>query len=133
VETYVITGSLAAEFKKFLDQRIDHRRISRYKQLPSKPKTSIELIKAAVSEKYLPDGRVIEENCNEHKIVRARNIAMYLSRVVLNMSYPEIARHFGGKHHTTVMYGVGQVRSAINEDPLFSVEMSDLEKELTVD
>ncbi len=42
-----------------------------------------------------------------HKsLVRARAIAMYLARKHTDGSYPEIARAFGNRHHTTVLKAV---------------------------
>jgi chromosomal replication initiator protein len=31
-------------------------------------------------------------------------------------SYPEIARHFGGKHHTTVIHSVEKINRLITSD-----------------
>lgn len=43
-------------------------------------------------------------------IVRARHIAMFLAYYLTGRSYPEIARLFGGRHHTSVMQGVRKVQ-----------------------
>lgn len=44
--------------------------------------------------------------------VRARHIAMYLLRNLTPLSYPQIGRLLGGRHHTTVMHGVRCVAAA---------------------
>lgn len=44
------------------------------------------------------------------KLVRARQIAMYLCRELLGESYPALGRLFGGKDHSTVMHAVKKIR-----------------------
>jgi chromosomal replication initiator protein len=41
---------------------------------------------------------------------------MYLCKNVLGMSFPEIGRAFGGKHHTTAMHSVNKIDSLRRED-----------------
>jgi chromosomal replication initiator protein len=45
------------------------------------------------------------------RIVRPRQVAMYLSRELTDSSLPAIGRAFGGRDHTTVMYAVQKVAS----------------------
>lgn len=46
-------------------------------------------------------------------VVRPRQIAMYLSRLLTLRSLPEIGRRFGGRDHTTVMHGVRKIEYLI--------------------
>jgi chromosomal replication initiator protein len=46
-----------------------------------------------------------------------RLIAMYLSRQLTQMSYPEIGSRFGGKDHSTVISAVRKIEKKIAEDP----------------
>ena len=43
-------------------------------------------------------------------IVRARQIAMYLSRQFTLDSYPEIARQFGDREHTTALHAYNKIK-----------------------
>lgn len=54
-----------------------------------------------------------EDLCGEKRlqnIVMARQIAMYFCRTFLAATYPEIGRIFGGKDHSTVMYGIKKIK-----------------------
>jgi chromosomal replication initiator protein len=52
---------------------------------------------------------------------------MYLCKRLTKKSYPEIAREFGGKHHTTVIHSVEKIDSLLNTDP----ELSTVVRRLT--
>ncbi len=49
-------------------------------------------------------------------IVVPRQIAMYLSRELTNLSLPEIGLHFGGKDHTTILHAYKKVKKEIEAD-----------------
>lgn len=49
----------------------------------------------------------------EARLVEARSIAMYAIRELLPRSYPEIARAFGGRDHTTAMHACRNVMQEI--------------------
>ena len=50
------------------------------------------------------------------EIVRPRQVAMFLLRKELKYSFPAIARKFGGKDHTTVMYAYKKILQEIEEN-----------------
>ena len=47
-------------------------------------------------------------------IVGARQIAMYLSREILNEPFEKIGLEFGGRDHSTVMYAYDKIKEEIN-------------------
>ena len=60
--------------------------------------------------------------------VRPRQLAMYLSRELTHESLPAIARTFGKKDHTTVMYACARVRERCAHDPELREEVADLRR-----
>jgi chromosomal replication initiator protein len=48
-------------------------------------------------------------------LVTARQIAMYVMRELTDLSYPAIAREFGGRDHTTVIHAVEKVGGLMKE------------------
>ncbi|GJD41345.1 helix-turn-helix domain-containing protein [Methylobacterium bullatum] len=47
-------------------------------------------------------------------IVKARHIAFYIAREFTGQSYPKIGRRFGGRDHTTIMYGCSRVAHVLD-------------------
>jgi chromosomal replication initiator protein len=48
-------------------------------------------------------------------LVTARQIGMYVFREMTDYSYPQIAREFGGRDHTTVMHAVEKITALMAE------------------
>ncbi len=60
----------------------------------------------------------IEEICGKSRrrpLVAARQIAMYVVRELTDLSYPAIARDFGGRDHTTVIHACEKIRNQLSE------------------
>ena len=48
-------------------------------------------------------------------LVTARQVGMYVCRELTDLSYPAIAREFGGRDHTTVIHAVEKIRALMGE------------------
>jgi len=64
--------------------------------------------------------------CRTRPLVNARQIGMYVFRELTDFSYPAIAREFGGKDHTTVMYAVRKITTLMKERRQIFEQVSDL-------
>jgi len=64
-------------------------------------------------------------------VVRPRQIAMYLSKVLTLRSLPEIGRRFGGRDHTTVLHAVRKIETLSKSDGALSEELELLKRMLT--
>ena len=51
----------------------------------------------------------------QRPLVTARQIAMYVFRELTDLSYPAIAREFGGRDHTTVIHAVEKISAQMQE------------------
>lgn len=63
-------------------------------------------------------GLTVEDLCGSSRsrvLVSARQIAMYLCRELTDQSLPKIGQAFGGRDHTTVMYGERKIRLLMAE------------------
>jgi chromosomal replication initiator protein len=64
-------------------------------------------------------GFSIDELKSKHRqrpLVTARQIAMYVMRELTELSYPNIAREFGGRDHTTVIHAVEKIGALMSKD-----------------
>ena len=50
----------------------------------------------------------------QRPLVTARQVAMYVFRDITDLSYPAIAREFGGRDHTTVIHAVEKITSQMS-------------------
>jgi len=65
-------------------------------------------------------------------VVLPRQIAMYLMRSELHMSFPLIARALGRKDHTTAMHSVDKITTAVNLDGIVRDHVQELREKLYV-
>ncbi len=56
----------------------------------------------------------IKSSRRSKDVSNPRQIAMYICRRILNMSFPEIGVYFGGRDHSTVMHACDKITSEIN-------------------
>jgi len=63
-------------------------------------------------------------------IVNIRYILMYLLQKHLNLTYSDIGEKLGGKHHTSVMYGIDKINETLNNDLQLSNLVEKIEKNL---
>ncbi len=61
-------------------------------------------------------------------IVRPRQIAMYLAKMLTPRSLPEIGRRFGGRDHTTVLHAVRKIEELIEGDKALADEIELLKR-----
>ncbi len=61
-------------------------------------------------------------------IVRPRQIAMYLAKVLTPRSLPEIGRRFGGRDHTTVLHAVRKIEDLMRDDRMLAEEIELLKR-----
>ncbi len=64
------------------------------------------------------------------EIVHPRQVAMYLLRKELGMSYPGIGKYFGGRDHTTALHAYEKIHKLASEDVRFSEELTFLKDKL---
>ncbi|HKP39199.1 MAG TPA: chromosomal replication initiator protein DnaA [Pyrinomonadaceae bacterium] len=83
---------------------------------PSDQTTSIARIQKLVAEHYKIDVATLKARSNVRQFLLPRQVAMYLCKRLAKKSYPEIARHFGGKHHTTVIHSVEKIEEEMKSN-----------------
>jgi chromosomal replication initiator protein len=64
---------------------------------------------------YRQPVELLRGKSRQRPLVLARQIAMYVMRDLTDLSYPAIAREFGGRDHTTVIHAVSKVERLMKE------------------
>jgi chromosomal replication initiator protein len=66
-------------------------------------------------------------------VVLPRQIAMYILRSELDLSFPQIGGHLGGRDHTTIMYGCDKVETLIHTKDPITQDISEMRQKIHQD
>lgn len=152
-------ASLPDDVLSYIAERVDSNirelegallKIISYSGISNKP-IDLELAEHAVSAIIPADGiikitaqKIIDKVCEFYEvsvedmkgqsrmrnITRPRQIAMYLCHKLTNMNWVEIAKAFGNRDRTTVMYGVDKVMEEIGRDDYLKSDVDLIIKDL---
>ncbi len=77
---------------------------------------TIDEIQRTVCQFYRVDRTEMGSKRRARAVVRPRQVAMYLAKVLTPRSYPEIGRKFGGRDHSTVIHAVRLIEDLRTRD-----------------
>ena len=77
---------------------------------------SVEAIQDAVCETFAISREELLSASRAARLVWPRHVAMYLARENTDLTFPDIARRFGGRNHTTVMHAVRRTAHRLTSD-----------------
>ncbi|MBP3448336.1 MAG: chromosomal replication initiator protein DnaA [Clostridia bacterium] len=81
-----------------------------------KVKPGIETVMVETAGYFNIDPQLLKSSSKKKEIVKARQVAMFLAREVLEMSLPKIGEEFGGRDHSTVMYSIEKINEIRKTD-----------------
>jgi chromosomal replication initiator protein len=82
----------------------------------NRKRITIDEIQRTVCQFYRVDRTEMSSKRRARAVVRPRQVAMYLSKVLTPRSYPEIGRKFGGRDHSTVIHAVRLIEDLRTRD-----------------
>ena len=88
----------------------------------------IEDIQRIVARHYNVSKTELLSNRRTRSIVKPRQVAMYLAKVMTPRSLPEIGRRFGGRDHTTVLHAVRKIEGMSSGDKQLAQEIELLKR-----
>ena len=94
-------------------------------------KVKIEDIQKLVASHYNVSRADLLSSRRTASVVRPRQIAMFLSKVLTPRSLPEIGRRFGGRDHTTVLHAVRKIEGLSASDNGLAQDLDYLKRMLT--
>lgn len=86
---------------------------------PSKNVNPNQIIKV-VAEFFEVSPNDVLNRCRKKEVVEPRQIAMYLLRDMLNLSYLFIGKKLGGRDHTTAIYAFEKISQEINKNQVLN-------------
>lgn len=87
-------------------------------------------IKRAVARHYRCTVSDIDSRRRTADIVRPRQVAMYLAKVLTTRSLPEIGRRIGRRDHTTVLHAVRKIEALRTADADLDSTLAMIEREM---
>ncbi|WP_412058979.1 chromosomal replication initiator protein DnaA [Bartonella sp. DGB2] len=94
----------------------------------AKKRIRIEEIQRIVARHYNISKQDLLSARRTRTIVKPRQVAMYLAKVLTPRSLPEIGRRFGGRDHTTVLHAVRKIEGLVGGDQYFVKELELLKR-----
>jgi chromosomal replication initiator protein len=91
---------------------------------------SVDDIKRTVADHYNVSPESLVGRKRTSNIAFARQVAMYLSRMMTDLSLSDIGAGFGKRDHTTVIHGCDKIAEKAKTDPQFRALLGRLEEEI---
>lgn len=91
---------------------------------------NIELIQKIVAEYYNIPVEKLREKTRKKMIVRARQLSMYLAKLMSDKSLKLIGKAFGGRDHSTVIHACRSVEELLENNTNFKDEVYRIEKKI---
>jgi chromosomal replication initiator protein len=88
--------------------------------------TSVEEIQQQVAERFGISRAELVGSSRAATPLRARQVAIYLTRELTDLSLPQIGRLYGGRDHSTVLNSLRRVEAAVDEDPGLAERVQEL-------
>ena len=91
---------------------------------------TIEAIQQTVAQHYGFKVAELSSKSRKAKLVRARQVAIYLARELTKKSLPELGELFGGRDHATVIYACKKIASERSTDEELKYDLHLLEQKI---
>jgi len=98
--------------------------------LVNRRKCTPEAVIEAVADFYSLSPEDLKGRSRSQKVVKPRQIAMYLARQETKASLPKIGKALGGRDHTTVLYGLRKIGDLTERDEMLRREVLAIKKML---
>ena len=92
---------------------------------------TIDLIQDVISAYFNLRVEDLKSQRRTRNIAYPRQIAMYLSRKLTDMSLPKIGEEFGGRDHTTVIHAYEKISEGLKSDESLQRTIDDITKKIT--
>ncbi|HCI05245.1 TPA: chromosomal replication initiator protein DnaA, partial [Patescibacteria group bacterium] len=126
-----VTAYIKVKGKEPLEKEIEAL-LSDISRPNNKILTPKQVIKAVIDFYDLTEESLLRKSRSQ-ELVKPRQVAMYLMREVLKMSYPNIGEKLGGKDHTTVIHACEKIEKELVFDTQLSQEINSIKEKVFVE
>ena len=84
----------------------------------TKKNITVDFVQRCVVEEFGVSLQDLKARRRHKNIVLSRQVAMYLSRELTDLSLPEIGDFFGGKDHTTVLHSYNKIKEELKHNEI---------------
>jgi chromosomal replication initiator protein len=88
--------------------------------------TSVEEIQQQVAERFGISRAELIGTSRAATPLRARQVAIYLTREMTDLSLPQIGRLYGGRDHSTVLNSLHRIEARLGEDEALTTRVAEL-------
>lgn len=89
-----------------------------------KKQLNSEIIKKFIAREYNLTTEDLDSKKRTRQIAYPRQIAMYITRELTDLSLPKIGEEFGGRDHSTVIHAHDKIAKDMEDDPSFKIIIS---------
>ena len=101
-----------------------------YENISKKKIIGVEMILKVIANQYDINITKLLSRNRLKSITLPRQMAMYLTRKLTDLSYNEIGGYFGGRDHTTVMYAYQKIKTSISNNNEIKNVLQEIENKL---
>ena len=91
---------------------------------------NVKLIKEVICKEFDITISDIDSKKRTRQIAYPRQIAMYITRQITELSLPKIGEEFGGRDHSTVIHAYDKIEKDMQEDTVFKIKVNDIIKKI---
>ncbi len=113
-----------------IDLEMARKALSHNLQQETAQRIDAEHIMQLVSHFYHVPATDLAGKLRSQDIVVPRQVAMYLCRTVIDLTYNEIGAAFGGRNHSTVMHACERVKEALGSETQLKHDVAELQARL---
>jgi len=129
LEGYLIRISAFSSLTgKEIDMNLTKEVLKKIIKLNEKEDVTVDDILKTVAGKLNVKISDIKSHKKNKNLVLARQVAMYLSRRMTSMSFPDIGEKIGGRDHSTVIYACNKMKKVMEGDVNFKKFVRELEE-----
>ena len=98
---------------------------------PEEKKITPRKIRESAAGEYDIPADSLKSKTRISRVVRARQIAMFLCREMTDLSLVMIGMQFGGRDHSTVLHSIRKIEKLMADDPVFTRRVDNIRKTIS--